>query len=189
MPHGTGAPAGATPMTPIIGRTGTSTPPGRRATPSTMGTISKAVAGIRSRKTPNSGLTAITPCGATSMRSTSTESTSPGAAPSTKTGPVAGLMRAQSTASGASPGARTCPAKQSAVSSADGLAGAHAGHGDRRGRKAEDVPVFRDSDHGGRGGAAARDRVSRRGSCAATAPTTWAGSCRRTGARGCLRAP
>ncbi len=51
------------------------------------------------------------------MRSTSTESTSPGAAPSTNTGPVAGLMRAQSTAAGASPGARICPAKQSAVSS------------------------------------------------------------------------
>ena len=112
----TGAPAGATPMTPIMGWSGTAMPSAIVAIPSSIGTILCRCSGRSSLKTPKPWATAMMPWRPMSTDSMRTLRTSPGWAPSTKTGPVAGFTRSQSMVSSTSPWACTWSSKQSAVS-------------------------------------------------------------------------
>ena len=110
--------AGATPMTPQNGSSGTEIP-GRNAArpPSNVHRWSHG-SGNSSARSPKPGIWAVQPKSPGTISRRSTWRTSPGRAPSTKIGPETGLTRSKSsvrTVSSVAPG-RICPAEASWVS-------------------------------------------------------------------------
>ncbi len=86
---------GATPMTPSIGLTGSLRDP-QVATLASIRTSRVRDTRTRSPRNPMPGVVTVRPCGPGRRPSMSTASVSPGAAPRTKIGPVAGLTRFRS---------------------------------------------------------------------------------------------
>ena len=115
VPQLTGAPAGATPMTPIIGLSGKET--ASFQTSESPSTLQKCMlqASNRSPQAPSPFPVQEAVCASSSMFSIETFNAPPALAPFTKTGPVAGLMASQSMESSVSASLRTWLPKQSFV--------------------------------------------------------------------------
>ena len=116
VPQFTGSPPGATPMTPIMGRTGRFSRSSKITRPRRTGTRREWRASNFDASTPKSCPATSTPWSSMVMASMVAARTSPGSAPSTKMGPVAGFIRSQSRDARVSSGRRIWFSKQSQVS-------------------------------------------------------------------------
>ena len=104
VPQFTGSPSGATPITPIMGLSGIDSLSLHLSSPSSMAHRRVLHASKRSPHTPSSLPVHEAVWASSSMSSIVTFSAPPGTAPSTYTGPVAGLMASQSISSSSSSG-------------------------------------------------------------------------------------